>query len=319
MAIYISVRNVAEAYPLVLSELAGKGVSRSSRAGDVVAFDEPVLLRTAAPQERVLLDLGRRANPFFHLMEALWMMAGRRDAKWLDQFVRDFSSRFAEGGGVQHGAYGHRWRYHWNRDQIEMVVQLLKRDHTNRRVVIQMWDPAVDLGVATNDVPCNTTIYPRVVDGRLDLTVCCRSNDIIWGMLGSNIVHFSILQEYMAGKIGVEVGILHQLANNCHAYTSQLERVGVPEAAALSYPGWEPMGWDWSHWDEDLDQFMQAPGTPRAYYNERFHSTAHRMFMAHQLVREGHTSEGLHYADSIEAPDWRRAAHLWISQRLERA
>lgn len=318
MARYYAARNVAEAYPLILSELAAWGVERGSRAGDVVAFDEPVLLKTAVPTERVLLDPGRRANPFLHLMESLWMLAGRQDYTWLDQFVSDFSKRFGEADGHGHGAYGHRWRHHFaGRDQLEMVVEMLRKNPDNRRVVIQMWDPVVDLGVAAKDLPCNTSIYPRIVDGALQLTICCRSNDIIWGMLGSNIVHFSILQEYLAGRIGVSIGPLHQLANNCHAYTDQWAKVGVPEPVVQVYPDTIPIGDNWAMWDEDLTVFMDSPDQPHSYYNEWFHETAHRMYMAHRLCREHQFDQAISYADAVSASDWRLAARTWIKARIK--
>jgi hypothetical protein len=55
----------------------------------------------------------------------------------------------------------------------------------------------------------------------LDMTVCNRSNDMIWGMLGANVVHFSFLQEYLAARIGVEVGNYYQFTNNLHVYTER--------------------------------------------------------------------------------------------------
>ena len=46
----------------------------------------------------------------------------------------------------------------------------------------------------------------KIKNGRLQMTVHCRSNDIIWGTYGANAVHFSILQEYVAARIGVDLG-----------------------------------------------------------------------------------------------------------------
>ncbi len=166
------------------------------------------------PMNRVSFNPKRDANPFFHLMEALWMLAGRNDATWLDQFVGDFSKRYSEEDGKMHGAYGFRWRKHFDiegggdgslsiPDQLDTAVKLLKVNPDNRRVVIAMWDPIADLGQEYRDIPCNTHIYCRVrilgdVDFTgdwshepvLDLTVCCRSNDAIWGAHGANAVHF---------------------------------------------------------------------------------------------------------------------------------
>lgn len=55
----------------------------------------------------------------------------------------------------------------------------------------------------------------------LDMTVINRSNDTLWGALGSNYVHFSFLHEYVANACGMGVGHYHQVTNNLHIYTNQ--------------------------------------------------------------------------------------------------
>lgn len=57
----------------------------------------------------------------------------------------------------------------------------------------------------------------------LDMTVFNRSNDLIWGTLGANAVHFSFLQEYMANMLGVEVGYYNQISNNLHVYLNNFD------------------------------------------------------------------------------------------------
>ena len=203
----ITVPGVNAAYAQGLRYICERGELQNSRAGQVLVAPTPVTIVYEKPQERVLFDPSRDANPFFHLFEALHMLAGRNDAKWLDQFVKDFSSRFAESDGIQHGAYGYRWRNHFDLegggnpnlpDQLDTVVQMLVKDPQSRRAVISMWDPAADLGANKKDMPCNTHVYLRVRTNRdyvhgnwkdtsvLDLAVCCRSNDFVWGMAGAN-------------------------------------------------------------------------------------------------------------------------------------
>ena len=94
-------------------------------------------------------------------------------------------------------------------DQLQTCVHLLRENPGDRRVVISIWDPSRDLAEDVKDVPCNTHMYPRIREEKgcpvLELTVCCRSNDIIWGATGANAVHFSFVQEWMAAQIGVGV------------------------------------------------------------------------------------------------------------------
>src|SRR5688500_9773404 len=137
----LNVRNVEAAFFYGTSLLRAVGVKQSSRAGDVLVAPYPVMTIYERPWERVLFNPKRDANPFFHLFESLWMLAGWDDATWLDRFVSDFSARFAEEDGTQHGAYGFRWRKWFDDgeyedgDQLSACVNLLKNNPNDRRVV----------------------------------------------------------------------------------------------------------------------------------------------------------------------------------------
>lgn len=369
----IYARNVSHALRLGCEQLEKVGERQDSRAGEVLVAPTPVMTVTTIPTERVLLEARRDANPFFHLFESLWMLHGRDDATWLDRFVSDFSSRFAEEGGHQWGAYGHRWRWSWDIDQLDVTVDRLRRDPLDRRVVISMWDPTYDLwepaetrsagghtlGGGTReprDVPCNTHIYPRVrtekgylqgvshsvaglegetVDATtmggaphtsrvLDITICCRSNDVIWGAHGANAVHFSVLQEYLAGRIGASVGRMYQLSNNYHGYTEVFKKRRSNQSDSRYMTGDVhplPMGEDWHHWDADLDEFMSwteeqhCADVTLVTKNSWFHTVAQPMWLCHQSWKGGDRSMAGFYAEAIQAPDWRVAAQEWMERR----
>lgn len=212
----ITARNVNEALIAGLWHLRTAGIPQTSRNGPVIVAPGPVITQYARPWERLVSSGKRDANHVFHLMETIWMLAGERDVRWLLQFNSQYG-QYAEDNHIQHGAYGHRWRSLFLRDQILDAVQELRKPG-NRRVVIGMWHPMHDLGSAAKDVPCNTHIYFQVIDGRLEMTVCCRSNDIIWGAYGANAVHFSMLQELMARELGAKQGSYYQFSNNFHLY-----------------------------------------------------------------------------------------------------
>ena len=212
----ITVRNVNYAFQEGWWKLRVSGVRGHSRNGEVLKMPGPVITTYLHPMERVLFDPLRDANPVFHLMEFFWMIAGQDDVAWLSQF----NSRISEyaDDGVIHGAYGHRWRGWFGPDQIQRVIEILIRDPNSRQAVIAMWDPTADLFGDWKDCPCNTHIYFDLSSGRLDMTVCCRSNDMLWGAYGANAVHFSFLQEVIADQVGVEVDVYHQMSNNFHVY-----------------------------------------------------------------------------------------------------
>ena len=232
----INVRNVHEALPVGIELLKKEGIKRESRNGPVLVYPGPVTTVYRNPCERVIFWPERDANPFFHLYESLWMLGGRNDIAPLVKFAKQIAS-YSDDGTTMHGAYGYRWRkafplvsqkgpisQYMPTDQLAVIADQLTKDKTDRRSVLQMWDSIVDLGRNGKDVPCNTIATFQVNHlGALDLTVFCRSNDIIWGAYGANAVHFSILLEYMANWIGIPVGVYNQISVNYHAYLNTLE------------------------------------------------------------------------------------------------
>lgn len=150
-------------------------------------------------------------------------------------------------------------------DQLAVLIDHLKRKPESRRAVLQMWNVEDDLLKldTTKDCCCNLSVMFSIergdcpaCDGKgyegteatgplpcircrgepheqpryLNMTVTNRSNDLIWGCLGANYVHFTFLQEYMAAALGLECGVYNQFTNNLHAYTE-------------SNSGWHPEKW----------------------------------------------------------------------------
>jgi thymidylate synthase len=348
-------RNVNGLYAVGHDYLTSYGEEGTSRAGSVLVSPKPVTSVYLQPRERVLFDAVRNANPFFHMMEGLWMLAGRSDAKFLNHYVRDFGKNFAEDGLYIHGAYGDRWRSAFGFDQLTEIVDKLRKNPDDRQCVLQMWDsrPGAqhdagcdDLMGEWKDRPCNTQAFFRVrkehtfrfrggestYDDKLDMTICCRSNDIVWGAYGANAVHFSMLQEYMAGRIGVDVGTLYQVSNNYHGYTAVLDALGDPMLQESDlYTSGEvhalDMGTDWGRWDEDLKHFMKwhddilwaeghvSFGT--SFFNEWFTQVPMRAAISNWCHRRGDKEKALDFASRIAASDWRTACTQWLQRRYD--
>lgn len=362
-------RNVNALWPQGLMLLEQMGQDCDSRAGRVRVAPCPVVSVYERPQERVLMDPVRDANPFFHLMESLWMLAGRDDAAFLNRYVSDFGKRFAEDELYIHGAYGSRWRDAFGYDQLNVVVEKLRTNPDDRQAVIQMWDALPydaghdDLRGTFKDRPCNTHVYLRVrnvayrdppvtdensaewearisrgMDRVLDLTVLCRSNDVVWGAYGANAVHFSVLQEYLAGRIGVGIGKMYQFSNNYHGYVDVTQKFGDPMLLHLArdpYASGEavalPMGREWGQWDADLAQFMAWHdeglwGGGKVYLMQRdgefvnswFAHTAVPMAEANWYWKQKYHAAALGRANMIDALDWRHACLAWMKRRTEK-
>lgn len=332
----IEARNVNGAWVQGVRLLMSRGEEEESRSGSVMVYPNPVTTVYGSPQERVLFCPVRAANPFFHLFESMWMLAGENSARWLDMWVHDFSSRFAESDGRMHGAYGHRWRHTFQtmmpsgahtRDQLLAVGALLRADPTTRQAVVSMWSPERDLCVAgLLDRPCNTHIYfrPRE-DGWLDMTVMCRSNDIVWGAYGANSVHMSVMHEYVACLAGMRQGTMWQVSNNWHGYTSVLGRmatlsIGDCDLYDTDVVSARPL----FHEDglptlvSEIRQWMVTPTSPTVHQNPQlFNGLLVPMARVHRAARHGDLDGAMDLCNFVAHSDWQRAARDWVQRRLD--
>lgn len=314
--------HIGEAFKKGIQYLVCKGEMSTSRNGTVLRAPYPVTTIYKNPRLRVLVNPARRANPFFHLMESLWMLAGRNDVAWVARFNKRMTE-YSDDGVLQPAAYGHRWKNHFGIDQLDFVVNELKRtEFTSRRAVITMADPRTDIVNAENggvDLPCNTTIYFLWrAHGALDMTVCNRSNDAIWGCYGANVVHFSMLHEYIAARLGgVWLGRYYQMSNDLHAYTDIYPIEKLKEMAFTQntfYPE-RPMpllqsGEEMIAWHDDLFEFMH--GKVGAFNTEFFNGIVIPMLLTWEAWKRRDMVSARIHCGRIQSDDWRKAALVWI-------
>ena len=326
---YISARNVSEALYLAVQALETKGVEVDTRNGKALEFACPVMTSYSHSRERVLFYPMRDANPYFHLMESFWMLAGRNDVDWISKYNGRINN-YSDDGVTFHGAYGHRWR-NWGAksrgtfkfDQLEIAIHRLLHYENDRRTVIGMWDPIKDFSTDNDgkDYPCNTQIMFWVRDNTLNMTVCNRSNDMIWGAYGANAVHMSILLEYMAARIDCAVGTYYQFSNNLHAYVDTLEKVKNIE------PDYDPylhLG-DSGHYnpkplvdepacfDKELERWMN--NETNTYTNSYFDQVLTPMDLSWGAWKAKNIDEAVRHAENIEDLAWRKACIEWLMRR----
>lgn len=342
----ITVRNVNSALYEGIKFIQQHGVLVESRNGPALEVQEPVATVYRRPWEKVLLNADRDANPFFHLMEAMWILAGREDVR----FLTEFNSRMADysDNGVTFNApYGHRMRHHYDHtgfktDQIQAVIQVLKDDPSSRQAVIQIWDTN-DLEKTTKDKACNMSVVFKIRNSHLDMTVYNRSNDMIWGAYGANAVQFAVLQEYVAAHLGLPIGHYTQITNSYHVYTTGVagelyeklkSQVGFNQgydfikADEIELIGYSPIG----AFDRDLVKFFKLydlSGLYRLSLEDEWESDYFKKLVSPMLKvwcyrKFAHDkAEGLTGAinlalDEIGSADWKAAAYTWLRVRLEK-
>ena len=224
-------RSVNEALPVLCRDLLEKGQEVKSRAGNTKELTF-VGIELTHPMEREVLLPSRKASYPAQIAETMWVLAGRSDMEFLAKYLpraRDFS----DDGLVWRAGYGPRLRDAGIRintdgykyvDPLWNVVELLRRDPETRQAVISIWSNHLDSGVQSLDIPCNNWLHFLARDGRLNLHVATRSNDIIWGWSGINQFEWSALLQLVAELTGLEAGSLHFAISSLHLYERHWEK-----------------------------------------------------------------------------------------------
>tara|TARA_R100000655_G_scaffold33022_1_gene65131 strand:- start:8464 stop:9432 length:969 start_codon:yes stop_codon:yes gene_type:complete len=319
---HINARNVSEALYLAVQALETKGVEVDTRNGKALEFPCPVMTSYSHSRERVLFYPMRDANPYFHLMESFWMLAGKNEVEWISNYNGRMSS-YSDDGVTINGAYGYRWKNWFGKDQLEIAVHRLLHYENDRRTVVSMWDPIKDFSIENTgkDHPCNTQIMFWVRNNTLNMTVCNRSNDMIWGAYGANAVHMSVLLEYMAARIDCAVGTYYQFSNNLHAYVDTLEKVKNIEPDYDPYlhlgdnrnynP--KPLVDEPACFDKELQRWMN--NETNTYTNSYFDQVLTPMDLSWGAWKAKNIDEAVRHAENIEDLAWRKACVEWLMRR----
>lgn len=328
-------RNVNSMLRTVLPKFRSEGVAFPSRNGPVLRMMGPTCLTYTHPLERVCFCPIRDANPFFHLFESMWMLAGRNDVKWIS-FFNSGMAQYSDNGETFNAAYGHRLRQHFKIDQLNIVVNQLMADPYSRQAVAQLWD-SEDLLKHTKDKACNlclvfTNDAMPGEKGKLGLTVYNRSNDAVWGTVaGANPVHMSYFQQYVADCLGWSVGEYHQITANLHYYTSltgdKYAQLMEPTTSCDHYNGdikpYAPMvDMVRDDWMEELNAFInkadggQLDPLHAARIKSDFISTVllplYQAWVCRKL--KDFTGARICVAD-CSAKDWRLACMEWMDRK----
>lgn len=314
----IDVQNVEMAYERLCGIIMTKGHVEESRNGKVMVMNGPTIVKFRSPAERVLMDVERNANPFFHLFEALWMLAGSNDVEYISQFNKQMKA-YSDDGQTFNAAYGHRWRKHFGYDQIARSIGMLRDNPSDRRVVITQWDPRADLGSSSLDVPCHQQIMPRVYEGKLNFFTTNRSNDLIWGLCGANAVHLTVLMELMASAVGLPLGEWVIATNNLHIYDRhwELAKNVKPRAYYGPYYGRQPLLTGAESYEDfiaDCTDFItgQDDDFRTAFFDG---SVAPLIQGWHKWRRDEDLGGAIYDASCVEANDWRIAATRWLKRK----
>ena len=212
--------------------------------------------------------------------ELEFFLRGLTDKRWLlerNNHIWDEWRNPSTGDDNDLGAiYGYQWR-HFNQpyklgagaasdqptaaDQIQSIVNKLKTDPNDRRMLALSWNP---LQLGEMALPsCFILHQVNVINGRLNLLWYQRSCDFFLGVPFDIASHALLLHLY-AKEAGLKEGILTGFFADAHIYVNHIEQMKEQLARApRALPRIETRVWDgifeWEYTDTELIGYDPHP------------------------------------------------------------
>ncbi|MBK6527335.1 MAG: thymidylate synthase [Crocinitomicaceae bacterium] len=169
--------------------------------------------------------------------ELLWFIKGDTNVKYLNEHGVKIWDAWANAEGELGPVYGAQWR-NWNGegiDQLQMVIDQLKSNPNNRRIMVSAWNPSVmpdttksfEENVANGKAalpPCHAFFQFYVADGKLSCQLYQRSADVFLGV-PFNIASYALFTMMIAQVCNLKPGEFIHTFGDAHLYNNHLEQI----------------------------------------------------------------------------------------------
>ena len=145
----------------------------------------------------------------------LWYWEGRNDLDFISHFS-SFWDKISDDGETANSAYGYILQNKHGFNQIEKIIELLKKDPSSRRAVLNINVPNENV-IETKDEMCTICLIFFIRENKLYCTSVMRSQDVVFG-LTFDAVYFMQLQKYIAKRLDVELGSYTHFTTSIHFY-----------------------------------------------------------------------------------------------------
>jgi len=144
-----------------------------------------------------------------------------------EQALKSYIPMMCEPGNINGHAYtyGDRMRNYltydeYTMDQIQFIVEQLKKNPTSRRSIAHTWIVGEDNN--SNTPPCMQTVQFVMRDNYVNVIAYFRSNDMCmaWGANAYGLAH---LQSNVASEISANLGYLETISMCAHIYETDIQ------------------------------------------------------------------------------------------------
>lgn len=157
--------------------------------------------------------------------ELIWLLSGNTNIRYLTDNNVHIWDEWADENGNLGPVYGAQWRNFNGEgiDQIKDVIERIRKNPQDRRLIVTAWNPAQIDKMALP--PCHCFFQFDVSpDGRLNCQLYQRSCDMFLGV-PFNIASYSLLTMMMAQVCGLNPGEFVHTLGNAHIYNNHFDQV----------------------------------------------------------------------------------------------
>jgi thymidylate synthase len=162
------------------------------------------------------IDLG------FAIANVIWTMTGSVDLEMIGAYNPNAVS-FSDDGRTLSGALGARILSSSAGDQLEIAADLLRRDPSSRRAIVQVYS-CNDLGADTRDCPCLISLQFLVRGGSLHCIGYMRSQSALM-LLPYDLFLLTMIHEVFSTRLALPLGSYHHFCGSLHYYRDEEETV----------------------------------------------------------------------------------------------
>ena len=172
------------------------------------------------PLANTITNKERKWNLEYARAEWQWYLSGDRNITKLGKIygkIPPIWIKMADDEGNVNSNYGYQWQ---RKRQLDAVVRKLKMDKDTRQACISIYD-GKEMYKYNNDTPCTYAVQFTIVNNKLDMCVTMRSNDLWYGFCIDQYC-FSMLQQLVASRLDLPVGVYYHFAHNMHLYNNKI-------------------------------------------------------------------------------------------------
>lgn len=204
----IKFENATEAFEHWYDQIMNNGIETEN--GTKALYNVSFTIEN--PTDRVITTPWRKFSLDYAEYEWHWYLSG-----W--PYVTEIKKR-AKIWDKMHGGddrvnsnYGWQWK---RNNQLQKCIEQLRNNPNSRQAWISIYD-GKEKDDYQFDTPCTMCVGFDIKNGKLDMTVIMRSNDLVYGFSVDQYC-FSKLQEYVANELNIEVGTYTHFAHDLHIY-----------------------------------------------------------------------------------------------------